>query len=256
MGVSGTDVAREAADMVLADDNFATIVAAVEEGRAIFSNIRKFVAYLLSSNAGEVLTLFLGVLIAGWLDLHSQEKLLLPLLAVQILWINLVTDGLPALALGLSPKDPAAMLRPPRPRGEPVINNQVWRLVALVGCISALGTLFLLDSYFSGGFITLFKGHGAAYARTVAFVTLALFQLFNAFNSQRLKRSSLPYLFKNKWLVAAVIISLGMMVAVVHIPALARAFDTEPLAATDWLIAAGVASLALWTVELFKSLSH
>src|SRR5690606_25457498 len=111
MGITGTDVSKEAADIVLADDNFATIVAAVEEGRSIFANIRKFLRYLLSSNISEVMTMFFGVLFAGFLGLagDTQGELVLPLLATQILWINLVTDGAPALALGVDPADPDVM---------------------------------------------------------------------------------------------------------------------------------------------------
>jgi len=119
MGITGTDVSRQAADIVLADDNFASIVAAVEEGRVIFSNIRKFLRYLLSSNVGEVMTMFFGVLLAGTIGLSQDGNgLVLPLLATQILWINLVTDGLPALALGVDPATGRAMTHPPRPRGE------------------------------------------------------------------------------------------------------------------------------------------
>jgi len=127
MGITGTDVSKEVADMVLADDNFATIVAAVEEGRSIFSNIRKFLVFLLSSNIGEVMTMFFGVLLANFIGLKADEKgLALPLAATQILWINLVTDGAPALALGLDPADPEVMDRPPRPRGESVITGRMW----------------------------------------------------------------------------------------------------------------------------------
>ena len=119
MGVTGTDVSKQAADMVLADDNFATIVAAVEEGRAIFSNIRKFLRYLLSSNMGEVLTMFLGVVLADVIGLKAEgEAIVLPVLATQLLWINLVTDGAPALALGVDPPGVHVMRRPPRPHGE------------------------------------------------------------------------------------------------------------------------------------------
>jgi Ca2+-transporting ATPase len=253
MGVTGTDVSREAADMVLADDNFATIVAAVEEGRAIFSNIRRFVAFLLATNAGEVLTLFAGVLMSAWMGLHSDGTLLLPLLAVQILWINLITDGLPALALGVEPKHAGTMMRPPRPRGEQVINKVVWQQIAVVGLISAFGTLLVLDAYLDGGLVTIFSGHDIAYARTMAFVTLALFQMYDAFNCRFLEHSSLPHLFGNKWLLGAVASSIAMMVVVVQIPALQRAFHTAPLALSDWLIAAAVSSFALWSVELLKA---
>src|SRR5678809_1097932 len=128
MGITGTDVSKEAADMILADDNFASIVGAVEEGRAIFANIRKFLRYLLSSNIGEVLTMFGGVLLAQRMGLHAEGGgLVLPLLATQILWINLVTDGLPALALGVDPADDGLMQQPPRPVGEGVLTPRMWR---------------------------------------------------------------------------------------------------------------------------------
>src|SRR3954468_23624214 len=132
-------------DMVLADDNFATIVAAVEEGRAIFSNIRKFLRYLLSSNIGEVMTMFFGVLLVDVIGLRTagSSSVVLPLLATQILWINLITDGAPALALGVDPVDPAVMNRPPRPRGEGVITRSMWGGIALVGIVMAAGTLLV-----------------------------------------------------------------------------------------------------------------
>jgi Ca2+-transporting ATPase len=131
MGVTGTDVSKQAADMVLADDNFATIIAAVEEGRAIFANIRKFLRYLLSSNIGEVMTMFFGVVLANAIGLEPQDNaVVLPLVATQLLWINLVTDGAPALALGLDPADPAVMVHPPRPPTERVITGTdvAWHL--------------------------------------------------------------------------------------------------------------------------------
>ena len=133
MGITGTDVSKEAADMVLTDDNFASIVKAIEEGRGIYDNIRKYLLYLLSSNAGELLTMFAGVMFAGVLGLASAEPgLFLPLLAAQLLWINLITDGPPALALGIDPKDPDVMERPPRSRGGGVLTSEDWwRLAAL-----------------------------------------------------------------------------------------------------------------------------
>ena len=148
MGITGTDVSKEAADMVLADDNFATIVAAVEEGRAIFSNIRKFLRYLLSSNIGEVMTMFFGVLLADVIGLTAAGGggVVLPLLATQILWINLVTDGAPALALGVDPADARLMTQPPRPRGEGVITRRMWTGIFFVGAIMAAGTLLVLDA--------------------------------------------------------------------------------------------------------------
>src|SRR4029079_11048798 len=136
MGITGTDVSKQAADMVLADDNFATIVAAVEEGRSIFSNIRKFLRYLLSSNIGEGMTMFFGVVFADVIGLQSQgSAFVLPLVATQLLWINLVTDGAPAPALGVDPADPGLMDRPPRPAGERVITGTMWAGILFVGVI-------------------------------------------------------------------------------------------------------------------------
>ena len=140
MGITGTDVSKEAADVVLTDDNFATIVAAVEEGRGIFDNIRKFLRYLLSSNIGEVFTMFFGVVFAKRIGLHAEgDAVVLPLLATQILWINLVTDGPPALALGVDPADEGIMNRPPRPRGEGVLTRQMWIGIVIVGAIDGGG---------------------------------------------------------------------------------------------------------------------
>ena len=154
MGITGTDVSKEAADMVLADDNFASIVAAVEEGRAIFANIRKFLRYLLSSNIGEVMTMFFGVVLPRQIGLEAAARaVVLPLLATQILWINLVTDGPPALALGVDPADDGLMDRPPRPVGERVITPRMWRGIVFVGVIMAVGTLFVLDASLPGGFV-------------------------------------------------------------------------------------------------------
>ncbi len=252
MGITGTDVSREAADMVLANDNFATIVAAVEEGRSIFSNIRRFVTFLLATNSGEILTLFIGVILAGMLGLRADGQLLLPLLAVQILWINLVTDGLPALALGIEPKHPEAMNRPPRPRDEQVMNSIVWQRIGVIGVISCVATLLMLDAYLDGGLLTPFGGHDITYARTTAFATLAFFQMFDALNCRFLKESSLPRPFGNRWLLGALAVSLLMMVTVIQIPFLQRAFHTTGLALRDWGMAFLVGSLALWSIELLK----
>ena len=183
MGITGTDVAKAAADIILADDNFASIVAAVEEGRAIFSNIRKFLRYLLSSNIGEVMTMFFGVLLAPVIGLQGNgDAVVLPLLATQLLWINLVTDGAPALALGIDPADPGLMKEPPRSKNEGVITRSMWFGIFFVGVVMALGTLFVLDASLPGGLIS---GSGdLRHAQTMAFTTLMLFQLFNVFNAR------------------------------------------------------------------------
>lgn len=257
MGITGTDVAKEAADMVLADDNFATIVAAVEEGRAIFANIRKFLRYLLSSNVGEVLTMFFGVLLAGSLGLISagdSSGLVLPLLATQILWINLVTDGLPALALGVDPADPDVMSRAPRPRGEGVVTVRMWRGVAFVGVIMATGTLLVLDASLPGGLI---EGTGnLAYAQTMSFTTLVLFQLFNVFNARSDERSAFHGLFTNRWLWGAIALGVLLQLAVVYLPVLQQAFSTVSLSVSDWLVCTTLASSVLWLRELGKLIAR
>jgi len=256
MGITGTDVSKEAADIVLADDNFASIVAAVEEGRAIFANIRKFLRYLLSSNIGEVLTMFFGVVLADALGLTAAGSggVVLPLLAAQILWVNLVTDGAPALALGVDPADPDVMRQPPRPRGEGVINRRMWAGIAYVAVIMAAGTLLVIDASLPGGFI---EGSGSlAYAQTMAFNTLVLFSLFNVFNARSDERSAFADLFSNGWLWLAVLASLLLQLAVVYVPFLQKAFSTVPLSGADWLFCAAVASSVLWLRELGKVLTR
>jgi Ca2+-transporting ATPase len=251
MGITGTDVSKEAADIVLADDNFASIVAAVEEGRAIFANIRKFLRYLLSSNIGEVLTMFFGVLLARAIGLDTGgEGVVLPLLATQILWINLVTDGPPALALGVDPADRGLMDRPPRPAGEGVLTAQMWRGIVFVGAVMATGTLFVLDASLPGGFV---DGAGdLRYAQTMAFTTLMLFQIFNVLNARSDERSAFVRLFTNRWLWMAMTGSIGLQVLVVHVPLLQRAFGTTGLNAADWLFCTVVASTVLWLREATK----
>ncbi|HEU4509097.1 MAG TPA: cation-translocating P-type ATPase [Pyrinomonadaceae bacterium] len=252
MGITGTDVSKEAADMVLADDNFATIVAAVEEGRAIFSNIRKFLRYLLSSNIGEVMTMFFGVLLADAIGLTAAGGggVVLPLLATQILWINLVTDGAPALALGVDPAEPHLMQKPPRARSEGVITRKMWVGILFVGAIIAAGTLLVLDSSLPGGLI---EGSGnMRYGQTMAFTTLMFFSLFNVFNARSDERSAFPGLFSNKWLWGAVLLSLLLQVAVIYVPILQLAFSTVSLSLSDWVYCAAVASSVLWLRELSK----
>ena len=252
MGITGTDVSKEAADMVLTDDNFASIVAAVEEGRSIFANIQKFLRFLLSSNIGEVLTVFLGVVLAGVIGLTAggEGVLVLPLLATQILWINLITDGAPALALGLDPADPEVMNRPPRPVGSGVITRRMWGGIAFVGIIMAAGTLLVLDFGLPGGLI---EGSGdLPYARTMAFTTLVLFQLFNAPNARSDERSAFHRLFRNPWLRGALVLSIALQILVVYAPFLQPAFGTVSLNLGAWLVCVAVASSVLWLRELSK----
>ncbi|SLM93271.1 Ca ion P-type ATPase [Brachybacterium nesterenkovii] len=182
MGITGTEVSKEAADMILADDDFTSIVSAVRQGRVIFSNIRKFLRYLLSSNMGEVLMMFLGVVLAGWLGLTGHgETLVVPLLATQILWINLVTDSAPALAMGIDPETGDVMARPPRRSAERVIDARMWGGILSIGLVMAVVTLVAIDMELPGGLIE--GDQSVASARTAAFTTLVLAQLFNALNS-------------------------------------------------------------------------
>ena len=248
MGITGTDVSKEAADMVLSDDNFASIVAAVEEGRAIFANIRKFLRYLLSSNIGEVMTMFFGVVLARQLGLDvGGGAVVLPLLATQILWINLVTDGLPALALGVDPADEGLMHQPPRPIGEGVVTARMWRGIFFVGAIMAAGTLFVLDASMPGGFV---EGEGSLpYGQTMTFTTLMLFQMFNVVNARSDEQSAFVHLFTNPWLWGAVAGSIALQVLVVYVPFLQHAFGTVALSARDWTFCIAVASSVLWLRE-------
>jgi Ca2+-transporting ATPase len=251
MGMTGTDVAKEAADIVLTDDNFATIVAAVEDGRTIFDNIRKFLRYLLSSNIGEVMTMFFGVVLADVIGLRAEgNAVVLPLLATQILWINLVTDGAPALALGVDPPDEGVMRRPPRLPAEGVITRRMWAGIFLVGAVMAAGTLWVLDASLAGGLVS---GAGdMRYAQTMAFTTLMLFQVFNVFNARSDEQSAFRGLFHNPWLWATLGLSLALQAAVVYVPFLQHAFSTQSLGIGDWLRCAAVASSVLWLRELGK----
>ena len=251
MGVTGSEVTRQAARMILADDNFATIVEAVREGRGIFDNIRKFLRYLLSSNMGEVLTVFLGVVLAGVIGLSAAgEVIVLPLLATQILWINLITDSAPALAMGVDPTTDDVMSRKPRPIAERVIDRRMLTGVAEVGLLMAVVTLLTLDMYLPAGLIE--GGQGLDNARTAAFTTLVFAQLFNCFNARSDTASAFRHLFTNPWLWAAIALSALLQVAVVNLGWLNLAFGTVPLQPEQWLACVAMASLVLWVVELRK----
>jgi Ca2+-transporting ATPase len=252
MGITGTDVSKQAADIILADDNFATIVAAVEEGRTIFANIRKFLRYLLTSNMGEVMTMFFGVLLADVLGLPLTDSgtVVLPLLATQILWVNLVTDGAPALALGVDPADTEVLQQPPRPQGERVITLRMWMRIVFGGAVMATAALLVLDSCLPGGLI---EGTGDVdYAHSMTFTTVVLFSLFIVFNARSDERSAFAGLFSNPWLWGGVLLSLALQVAVVYVPFLQKAFTTTPLDGRDWLVCTAAASSALWVSELTK----
>jgi Ca2+-transporting ATPase len=251
MGVAGTDVAKEAADMILADDNFATIVSAIREGRGIFANIRKFLRFLLSSNIGEVFTMFFGVVLASVIGLENTgETIAAPLLATQILWINLLTDGAPALALGLDPPPDDVMHRRPRQLTDRVIDAEMWIGIAWIGAVMATVTLLALDLRLPGGIVG--SSGNVVEARTMAFTTLVLAQLFNCFNARSDHTSAFHRLFTNRYLWGAIALSALLQIAVVQLRFLNNAFDTTPLGADEWLICLGLASVVLWADEAKK----
>jgi magnesium-transporting ATPase (P-type) len=252
MGRSGTEVSKEAADMVLADDNFATIVAAIREGRLIYDNIGKFLRYLLSSNLGEVCTVFFGVVLAGWLGLAvaGSDQIALPLLATQILWINLVTDSGPALAMGVDPETDDVMARAPRRPGAPVIDRRTWGWVLWIGFLMGAVTLASIDFCLPGG---LMEGNESiTVARTVGFTTLVLAQLFNAFNSRSMTTSIFRGLFANRWLWAAAGVAVVLQILITQVGWLQLAFSTAAMSPLQWLVSVAAASMVLWAEELRK----
>ncbi len=255
MGVTGTEVTKEAAKMILADDNFATIVIAVREGRAILDNIRKFLRYLLSSNMGEVLTVFLGVVGASVIGLKSTGTaagggVVLPLLATQLLWINLITDSGPALAMGVDPATDDLMARKPRHLHDRLIDARMWSSVIQTGLVIAVVSLLTMDIYLPGGLI---PGSGdMTTARTAGFTVLVFTSLFTCFTARSDTTSAFVGLFANHWLWAAVALSSLLQVAVVHLPFLNIAFGTAPLSLGQWLVCAAMASGVLIHSELRK----
>jgi len=253
MGVTGTDVAKQAASMILSDDNFASIVAAIEEGRSIYANIQKFLRYLLSTNLGEVLVMFFGVALAGLLGVTAAEGdvLVLPLTATMILWINLVTDSFPALAVGVDPADAALMRRDPRDPASGVITRRMWYGIAVASVVMCVGTLLVLDAALPGGLI---EGHrGVVEARTLAFHTLVLFQLCDVFCIRSDEQSASRGLFSNGWLWLSVAFALLLQMLVLYVPALQRAFSTAPLGAADWVVCTLTASSVIVAREALKA---
>ena len=253
MGITGTEVTKEAATMILADDNYATIVAAVRQGRAIFDNIRKFLRYLLSSNMGEVTTVFFGVVLAGVIgltDASGTGAIVVPLLATQILWINLVTDSAPALAMGVDPEDGDVMARKPRSPNDRIIDRHMWQRVAFIGLVMGAVTLLTIDLFLPGGLIP--GSDSLEVARTAGFTTLVFAQLFNAFNARSDLSSALVHPFNNKWLWGSILFGIVAQVAVVEIPLLQAAFGTASLDLAHWAIAVAMASVVLWAEELVK----
>ncbi len=240
MGITGTDVTKQTADMVLTDDNYVSIVSAIEQGRIIYSNIRKFVYFLLSCNVAEIAILFIATVL-GWSP---------PLTAIQLLWLNLLSDGAPALALGLEKGDPDIMIRPPRPPEEPVINREMWIGVAVqtVAITTAVLGAYILGWKFFGPEHALMRGYTQGTAafdefvlltsETMAFVTLVMSEMFRAYTSRSERYPLLKLgLFTNKFMQYAVGFSLFLLLLVVYIPipTVQQIFNTTPITFNEWL---------------------
>ncbi len=243
MGITGTDVAKEASDMILTDDNFTSIVNAVEEGRGIYNTIKSFIQYTLSSNLGEILVIFIAILIG----------MPLPLIAIQILWVNLLTDGLPGLALGLDPFDKDIMKKKPRRRDEEMVSKDMIHNILIVGVVMCIGVLFMFTHYGAEIGMNLADLESVApKAQSVAFTTLIMFQLFNVL-TYKAKNFRLNVRV-NKFLVASVIISVLMQFAVLYTP-LNTAFKTVPLDWLDWLKIIAISSTLFIILEMRKWLT-
>ena len=236
MGKNGTDVAKNAADMILADDNFVTIVEAVKQGRNIFDNIKKAVHFLISTNIGEIVTIFMGLL----LGLKS------PLLAIQLLWINLVTDSLPAIAIGLESPDKNIMNQKPRNSRKSIFADGLWSKIILEGIM--LGMLTLVA--FSVGN----NLYGLEVGRTMAFVSMAMLELVHSFNVKSEESIFKVGIFENKYLIGAFILGTLLQVVVVMVPALANVFSLVPLNGTQWLYTLGISILPIIIIEAQKLL--
>jgi Ca2+-transporting ATPase len=258
MGITGTDVAKETADMVLTDDNYASIVAAVEQGRVIYANIRKFVFFLLSSNVAEIMIIFLATL-AG---------LPAPLTAIQLLWLNLVTDGAPALALAMERGDPDIMKQKPRAKHEPIINRsmglgiviQTITQTSAVLTAFALGLYWHIDQALPAGVNPLlgliehdWRGVDVQTAETMAFLTLSLCELLRAYTVRSERASLLRIgLFSNRYMQYAVGLSISLLLLVSSVPFLQPIFNTHFLNLNEWLIVIGLALIPAVSEEITK----
>ncbi|MBS3112789.1 calcium-translocating P-type ATPase, SERCA-type [Candidatus Woesearchaeota archaeon] len=242
MGIAGTDVAKEASEMILTDDNFNSIVNAVEEGRGIYNNIKKFVFYLVSSNLGEVLTIFLAMII-GFYD--ETGRIIVPLVAVQILWINLLTDGLPALALGIDEPDSNIMEKKPRSKNEHLMTTYNIITMTSIALLMMIITLTIFNK--SNPSIN------AKYAQTMAFTTLMMLQMFNVLNSTSENESIFKKgIFSNRWLWVAIICSISLQLAIIYIPIMAKLFKVVKLTFNDWIFITLASSSVLVLAEIIK----
>ena len=237
MGKNGTDVAKNAADMILTDDNFVTIVEAVKQGRSIYDNIRKAIHFLIATNIGEIVTIFMGLV----LGLKS------PLLALQLLWINLVTDSFPAIALGLEPEEKDIMSRQPIDKRKGIFADGLWNKIIVEGIMIGMLTLIA----FSIGN----KYYGLEVARTMAFLTMGFLELIHSINIKSEKSIFEVGIFENKYLIGSIILGIFIQVIVVLIPAIANIFEVTMLNKTQWLITIVISILPVPIMELQKKLN-
>ena len=237
MGITGTDVAKGAADMVLTDDNFTTIVSAVEEGRNIFNNIKKSILFLLSCNLGEVVALFVAILL-NWAA---------PLLPIHILWVNLITDSFPALSLGVDPGDKGVMELPPRNPKESLFAGRMGKLLILNGILIGANTLF---AFVLGEYL---YSDSLRHAQTMAFVVLSVSQLFYSLAMRNETKSLFQVgVFKNKWLIGSVLLGILLQLAIITIPFTASVFKVYPLTLTDWGIVILISLIPFVINEIIK----
>jgi Ca2+-transporting ATPase len=232
MGITGTDVSKEAAGMTLLDDNFATILAAIEEGRVVFANIRKYLGYLLSSNVGEIVLMAAASIVGAPL----------PLTPVQILYVNLATDGLPALALAVDPPDGNVMDRPPRDPRHGVLTPSLTTLIVIGGLWAGLANASLFVA-------SLKAGRSLANAMTLTFVSLVLMEFFKAFIYRSLRPAPLFAMFANRWLNAAVLWELALLAALIYVPAFQAAFGTFAMSGEEWFLVIAVAATIVPVLE-------
>jgi P-type Ca2+ transporter type 2C len=243
MGITGTDVSKEAAGMVLTNDNFASIVAAVEEGRGIYDNIKKYLMFLLSSNIGEILLMAGAILLGPVIGLPYGA---IPLIAIQILWVNLATDGLPAIALSIDPPTPGIMRQKPRSRGQGIFTRSVLTLMAVGGLWSCLVNLGIFKW-------ALDSGRGMLEAQALCFLTLIIIQFFKAYNFRSDKHSVFKIgFFKNKWLNLAIVWETILLIVIVYTPFLQESFHTFSLSLVDWIIVILTAATVFPVLELAK----
>jgi Ca2+-transporting ATPase len=240
MGLRGTDVAKGASDMVLTDDNFASIIGAIEEGRRQYDNIRKFVRYLLSSNTGEVIAIFFNILLGGPL-------ILLP---VQILWMNLVTDGMTAVALGVEPPEKDIMSRPPRAAQEPILDRIGIVLILLFGGYIGGATLWLFHHYIQSE-----SAQQVMLAQTMAFTGIIVLEKMNVFNFRALHEPMKEVgFFSNPWVLVAWVVTVGLQVCAVYLPFLQEALHTVPLGWEEWGLIFLIAAPIFVIAETYKRL--